>query len=154
MKQGKGILLIALCFGAVLAVAAPAEAQEECVTTCDEYDQGQCVMERHTCTYEPSKPNFGAIAYGPTSKAWGYSYGWDSEAQAENAAVANCAQHGNDCEVAVWYQRQCAAVVSDAGATYYWGLGDGTPAAVAKAQKTCAQDGGKICHPEVAECSR
>jgi Domain of unknown function (DUF4189) len=48
--------------------------------------------------------------------------------------MTNCAQYGNDCEVAVWYQRQCAAVVSDAGATYYWGLGDGTPAAVAEAQ--------------------
>ncbi len=154
MRHGKGFLLAAPCVVAALAAVAPARAQV-CTTTCSAYIQGECSENTTTCTTPPPpKPNFGAIAYGPTSKAWGYSFGWDSQAQAESTAMKSCAGNGNDCEVAVWYQRECGAVVSDSGTTYYWGVGDGTGAAVSEAQSTCKKDGGKICHPEVAECSR
>jgi hypothetical protein len=55
--------------------------------------------------------------------------------------MKNCAQHGNDCEVAVWFRQQCGAVVSNAGAEYYRSLGNTTTLAVADAKKTCAKKG-------------
>jgi Domain of unknown function (DUF4189) len=153
MTQAKGFLLAALCVLAALVAAAPARAQN-CSTVCSNYIQGECSEHTTTCNYAPPKPNFGAIAYGPTSKAWGYSFGWGSQTEAQSAAMKQCGARAKDCEVAVWYQRDCGAVVSDTGTDYYWGVGDGTPAAVTQAQQACKKGGGKTCHPEVAECSR
>jgi Domain of unknown function (DUF4189) len=143
-------------FAVALALGwhAPAWAQD-CTTTCDEYDNGTCVIERHTCTFEPPKPSYGAIAYGRKSGAYGYSHGWGDQAKAESVAMENCAQHGSDCEVMVWFDRKCGAVAARSDSTIaYWGLGDGAGAANSQAMSQCTKDGGRGCEVKVSHCSR
>jgi len=150
MKRTIGIAAL----GAFLALAGAAHAQN-CSTTCDEYDQGECVHQTEHCTYTPPPPDFGAIAYGRKSQAWGDSYNWDTRAQAEDEALKNCQAHGNDCELMVWFQRQCGAVVSGKGTNAYWGIGDGIGAARGAALDKCTKDGGgKDCTVQHAACSR
>ena len=69
-------------------------------------------------------------------------------------ALQNCAAHGKDCEVMVWFEFKCGAVVSGKGTSAYWGLGDGAGAARADALGKCTKDGGgKACAVQVSECS-
>jgi len=147
---------IPLCaFGILLAMTPSAWAQQSCTTSCDEYDQGECVVERTHCTYTPPPPAYGAIAYGRKSQAWGDSYNWDSQSKAESVALSNCKQHGGDCEVMVWFQRMCGAVVSGKGTSAYWAIGDGIGAARGNALAKCTKDGGgKACTVQHAVCSR
>ena len=98
--------------------------------------------------------SYGAIAYGRTSGAWGSSYHWGSQAKAESAAMQTCAQHGNDCEVMVWFDRKCGAVAAAAGAVAFWGLGDSEEQAGAEAKHKCEQGGGKDCTVQASECSK
>jgi hypothetical protein len=153
MRYLSGIAAAAL---GVFVLAANAPAKAQCFG-CNRYDQGRCV-EYRTCT--PGVPgssgpsaSYGAIAYGRTSKAWGYSYRWGSRAKAERAAMKNCAQHGNDCEVMVWFNRKCGAVASGDGTDAFWGLGDSEAQARASAQKECEKGGSTACEVQVAHCS-
>jgi hypothetical protein len=112
-----------------------------------------------TCTPGSSTPSapaasYGAIAYGRTSKAWGYSYHWGSRAKAESVAMQKCAQNGNDCEVMVWFMRKCGAVASGGGTTAFWGLGNNDGQARADAQNKCMNSGGKDCEVQVSQCSK
>jgi len=154
-------LLVVVTMFALAAPVASAWAQDcpagVSSTWCSRWESGQCLQWAAICkSTNPSStaPHFGAIAYGPKSTAYGYSYSWDSEAQAESTAMKNCAQHGNDCEVAVWFRQQCGAVVSDVGTNYYWGLGLTTTLAIVDAKKSCSKQGGKICKQQVSQCSR
>jgi hypothetical protein len=156
MRQARGIAAIALGVLLALAAGAPARAQIPCSTVCSRYDQGQCVEHTHYSCTTPTPPpaSYGAIAYGLTSGAWGTSYRWGSQAKAESSAMQQCAQHGTDCEVMVWFERKCGAVATAEGTTAYWGLGDTDGEARADAQKKCTEDGGKICEVQVSECSK
>ncbi len=156
MRQARGIAAITIGVLLALTAGAPARAQVPCSTVCSRYDQGQCVEYTHySCTTpSPPPPSYGAIAYGRTSGAWGYSYRWESEAKAESVAMENCAQHGDDCEVMVWFERKCGAVASGEGGTAFWGLGDSDGQARADAQNKCVEGGGKDCEVQVSQCSR
>jgi hypothetical protein len=162
-RQSLALLTILATF-VVFALAAQfrsAQAQT-CQERCTEWDaDGACIGHIFDCPTgvapfsSPQPPtHYGAIAYGPKSTAYGYSYGWGTQAQAESTAVKNCAQHGNDCEVAVWFKQECGAVVTDVGTGYYWGLGNTTALALADAKKSCAKQGGKICQEKVSQCSQ
>jgi hypothetical protein len=143
-----GLMAVAT-LGTVLAAQA-----QVCNTMCSRYEEGQCVEHTQTCTTPPPPEKFGAIAYGRTSGAWGYSYNWNSRAKAESAAMQNCGQRAKDCEVIVWYDRRCGAVAVDQGGGVYWGIGDGSGQANGIAQKQCAKGGGKGCAVKVSQCSR
>jgi hypothetical protein len=153
MRQSNAIAALGVFFA--LTAGAPAIAQV-CTTTCSEYDEGECVEEEQTCTTPPPPPPaYGAIAYGRKSGAWGDSYNWDSQSKAESTALKNCAAHGKDCEVMVWFRNECGAVVSGKGANAYWGIGDGIGAARGNALNKCTKDGGgKACTVQASECSR
>jgi len=146
----------ALVLGAALMLAAIAPARAQCSSMCTMYQSGECVQTTETCTpYVPPAPNFGAIAYGRKSGAYGYSYAWDTQAEAEKVAMKNCADNGKDCEVIVWFQRTCAAVASGKGTNAYWALGDGEGAARENVMAQCAKaGGGKDCAVQVSTCSR
>ena len=107
-------------------LAARASAQA-CVPGCSNYIQGKC-SQWTTCipgsSPTVSMPSYGAIAYGRTSRAWGNSYHWGSRAKAgKSVALKNCEQHGNDCEVIVWFDRRCGAVVPGEGTAAYSDVG-------------------------------
>jgi hypothetical protein len=140
----------------VLVAQTPASAQ--CSFGCNRYVQGQCV-EYRTCTpgvpgSSAPAPSFGAIAYGRTSRAWGHSFHWGSQAKAESVAMQNCAKRGDDCEVMVWFKRKCGAVASGEGTSAFWGLGNSDGQARAEAKNKCVSDSGKDCEVQVSACSR
>lgn len=151
-------LWIAAGLGALVALAANAPAKAQCSFGCNRYVQGQCVEYRSCTPGVPGSsappPSYGAIAYGRKSRAWGHSYHWGSQAKAERVAMQNCAKHGDDCEILVWFKRKCGAVVSADGTVAYWGLGDSDAQARAEAQSQCAKDGGKNCEVQVSQCSK
>lgn len=156
MRQARGFAAAAL--GVLLALTASAPARALCFnsTMCSRYDQGQCVeYTTHSCPNPPPPPpSYGAIAYGRASGAWGSSYRWDSQAKAESVAMRNCAEHGDDCEVMVWFKEKCGAVASGEGTTAFWGLGDSDGQARADAQSKCVNGGGKACEVQVSQCSK
>jgi serine/threonine-protein kinase len=51
---------------------------------------------------------FGAIAYSPSTGYFGYSFGQDCEATAQNVALQNCC--GQDRQVVVWVSNGYAAL--------------------------------------------
>ena len=139
-------------------VAQPAPARAACTYSyqCSNYIQGNCSAHetKETCTPDAPAHSYGAIAYGRTSRAWGSSYRWGSQAKAESVAMQTCAQHGNDCEVMVWFDRKCGAVASGEGTTAFWGLGDTVGEARADAQNKCVNGGGKGCEVQASQCSK
>lgn len=82
--------------------------------------------------------DFGAIAYSPTSGAYGYSYAFGSRGEAERAAVRKCRTNGSGCQTAIWFQNACGAVAKGPGG---WGSGWATSrqGAYAKALASCQQ---------------
>jgi hypothetical protein len=156
MKRATGTAAAALGVLLALAAGAPARAQVPCSTVCSRYDQGQCVEYMHYDCSSPSAPapSYGAIAYGRTSQAFGFSFSWESESKAESVAMRNCGQHGDDCEVMVWFEHRCGAVSSGGGTTAFWGVGDSDGEARADAQKKCQDGGGSDCAVQVSQCSK
>ena len=82
---------------------------------------------------------YGAIAYSPSTGAYGWSYDHVSRAAAEGAALAQCNQRAGDCQVPLWFQNACGALaIGDGGG---WGTGWGTSRGLAEgyALQTCRQ---------------
>lgn len=158
-------LIPAVLAGLLTATVSLAPAQADSVNYCIDRcfstfqppaDCPYCTGARDRCVQECSKTaySYGAIAYGPTSGAWGTSYQWQSRAQAERQAMARCSERGKDCEVAVWFEHNCGAVATGGVGTVFWGLGDGVGQARANARDKCVQGGGKDCQVQVSICSR
>ena len=96
MVKNMGKLLLHTLFVlAAFAGFAPARAQV-CTTICSNYIEGQCSEHTQTCTTPSApRPSYGAIAYGRKSQAFGYSFHWDSQAEAERTAMQNCAKNAS-----------------------------------------------------------
>lgn len=150
-------MALAVALGALLAliVSVPAYA-----LTCMQYVEGRCVSYRSDPPGPSSPgggvkrgPSYGAIAYGRGSGAWGVSNNWGSRERAEREALLSCGKNGNDCEVRVWFDRKCGAIVSGDDATTFWGIGNSEGQARADAQKKCADNGGKACVVQAYQCS-
>jgi len=162
MRHWRGIAATAFGVSLLLGLNEPGLAACYHYSQCDRYESGQCVHTRYYtegCDIYGNAPaaepsySFGAIAYGRTSGAYGYSHRWGSQAKAESVAKQNCAQHGDDCEIMVWFDRKCGAVVASEDADAFWGLGNSEAQATASAQDKCAQSGGKGCAVQVSHCS-
>ena len=152
-----GLLAATASFAPALADSAVNYCIDRCFSSFrPPPDCSYCTASRDACVKQCSKTahSYGAIAYGATSGAWGTSYQWQTRAKAESVAMENCKAHGNDCEVQVWFEHNCGAVVTDDGDGIYWGLGDGEGLARKSALDKCAQAGGKGCEVQVATCSR
>jgi hypothetical protein len=167
MRPVRGVAATALGVLFLLAVGVPTPVHAYCPTVCKRTDPktGQCLefgTVGNGCTVPgvdpvaPSAPSYsyGAIAYGRTSGAWGYSHRWGSQAKAESVAKQNCAQHGDDCEVMVWFDRRCGAVVASADSSAFWGLGNSEDQARADATNKCTNGGGEACEVQVSHCSQ
>jgi len=147
---------MAAALGVVLALGTASSSWAQvCSTSCSRYEEGQCVEHEETCTTpEPPPPSYGAIAYGRSSRAFGFSYRWPSQAKAERVALQNCAEHGDDCEIMVWFEHNCGAVAAGSGTSAFWGLGDGDGRARAAALGKCREEEGEACKIKVSACSR
>ncbi|MDP7725182.1 DUF4189 domain-containing protein [Mycobacterium sp. TY814] len=86
----------------------------------------------------PHVMRYGAIAYSPSSGAWGTSRGYQVKSQAEQVALAQCGV--NDCRVIISFNL-CGAVAFD-GANYQGGTGLSRQAAEQDAMNRLG--GGKV----------
>lgn len=68
----------------------------------------------------------GAIAYSPNTGAYGYSYNYSTQKQAENEAMYNCDMRARDCVIATTFYNACGAVA--AGRNGGWGADWGNTA--------------------------
>ncbi len=72
----------------------------------------------------PAFGYFGAIAYSPSTGAYGYAYNGVTRWQAESAAVSYCGVF--DCRSAVWVNNGCASLaVGFTGFGYQIGFNSG-----------------------------
>jgi serine/threonine-protein kinase len=68
---------------------------------------------------------YGAIAYSPSTRAYGWAYDYASRGGAKERALAQCQRHAdaNDCVVPVWFRNACGALAIGAdGYGTGWGV--------------------------------
>lgn len=99
-----------------------------------------------------AQAGYGAIAYSPSSGAYGYSYNYPSRYTAESRALNECAARGGGCRVMVWFRNACGALATGAGRAYGWAWNTSRSAARARALAECrARTSG--CYIRVLVCS-
>jgi Domain of unknown function (DUF4189) len=85
---------------------------------------------------------FGAISYSASDGADGYSHNYDSQAEAEARALAECRGYGGtDCQILVWFRNACGAMATAPSGAYGSGWGTTTGLAESAALDTCEQSG-------------
>lgn len=60
------------------------------------------------CQAAGQNARYGAIAFSPSTGAYGFSHDWSSRAQAERDAVGHCA--GPDARAVIWVKNGWAAL--------------------------------------------
>lgn len=159
-----GFLVLAAIGMVALAVPrAHAEGFYSCVEDCVATQSCMETMPRRECSptrsecedrcmHKARRKSYGAIAYGPRSRAWGTAYKWRSRHRAESTALKNCGK--SDCRTLVWFEHQCGAVALDhRTGDYGWDHNANKHAAEARALRNCARQGGRHCRTLVSVCS-
>lgn len=98
-----------------------------------------------------SAQNYGAIAYSPSTGAWGRSWDYRTRRTAERRAMRHCRRRARDCRV-LWFRNACGAVA--VGRNGGWGSAWGRTknAAFRNARAQCRRyDGG--CRVRVWQCT-
>lgn len=97
----------------------------------------------------PAIAAYGAIAYSASTGKYGYSYNYDSQKNAERAALKHCKV--SSCKVVLWYKNACGVVAKgDTGWGAAW-AGSRTQAS-ANAIKACSTRS-RNCKAVVWSCS-
>lgn len=109
------LLLALFAITTIGTAAAKGDCISECLAgkDCSLNYSGACSSALSDCSVVCTGsrgPAFGAIAYGKTSGAFGYSYQFADAEAAADFAMKNCAEGGDDCEVAVTFEDACAAL--------------------------------------------
>jgi len=164
--------LVGASIVAWLALVTIGPAWADCMTRCmagkppcglqyesSRVEPGYCSLAQSDCEVwcsrlEGAGESWGAIAFSPSTGAWGDSARYGSRAVAELRALAGCAKQARDCTVAVWFTHQCGAVASGKAGIWAGGLGRTQPAASSDAIADCLKRGGKTCETQHTVCSR
>ncbi len=96
---------------------------------------------------------WGAIAYSPPDKQYGWSNGFDNVSGAQKMAMDKCTKTGSACKLWIWYENECGAIAAD-GATVTWGTAAIRGSAEQRAIQECKKAGGKNCSIQVWSCSK
>ena len=106
------------------------------------------------CKGKTTAGSYGAIAYSPKDKLWGFTYGKSDKTTAEKLAMQFCVKEGGaKCEIAASFSNTCGAIAAD-GNVVTWGT-DGTKYnAQLRAVAECKKAGGKQCEAQASICSR
>jgi hypothetical protein len=88
---------------------------------------------------------YGAIAYSPSTGAYGYAYGKSCQAEAENTALCYC--KAPDAQIVVWCQNACAALAVGDNGVYGYAVADSRKEAERLALRQCRDAGG--CNPHI-----
>jgi serine/threonine-protein kinase len=89
-----------------------------------------------------ARDNYGAIAYSPSTGAYGWSYDHVSQASAVSAALAECSQRAGDCQVPLWFRNACGALAVGSGGGFGTGWGTSRGIAERYALRVCRQHAG------------
>lgn len=168
-----GMMRMAVLLGGIVVtslVPMSANAGEVCEDVPDGYNKYGGVMFRKVCSYradpvptpspgsQDTGSRFGAIAVTESIGGYfGYSWAWNSKAQAESVALANCdkrAGRKGACRIATWFSNRCGALAM--GPDGIWNADDATSKrdASAKALNDCNKRAGPgKCTVEVSVCS-
>jgi hypothetical protein len=138
--------------------------EQDCIIT------GACTCSMGMCTINATGARFPApppgggfvgnwyasIAKSATSTAWGASWHYQSQAAADQAALANCNQGGvTDCKVEIGDVNNCLSLAESSDGT--WGVGRSGLSradAIHVATGYCQKYGGKNCEAKVSVCGR
>ena len=145
-----GIVIAGLC------LAAQGSALADCASECAQAYGGYGTYNYTTC-YQlkcTNQKSFGAIAFGASSDAYGYSWGKSSSGEAQQTAMVNCRANGNDCKIVANFSNACAAVAAvEAKNRFAVGQGNSRADAQNSAMKSCGSQIGGKCQIEVWTCS-
>lgn len=139
--------------GAGLGLPLPALASLPCVAL------AQGSAERMACEYAEWRHDggarYGAIAYDPATRSFGWSYRWGTRALAEQRALQECrAAGGRECLVATWFQNHCGALASSPRGAWGSTSAPSSGAAAGGALAECARyAGGERCSVLARGCS-
>jgi hypothetical protein len=150
--------ILVLGLGLVLAAMAQlAPAQADCIDDCARVYGGPVTENAQLCMkLQCNKPTvmYGAIAYGAQSTASGWSYGFNNAAGANNLALSNCRERGNDCRIVLSFSNSCAALAAiESKGVFAVGQGASRDQAQSRAMSACASHYGSGCEIEVWDCS-
>lgn len=155
-------LRLTLVLAVLASIASPVRA--DCVsdcrasTYCDNtagWDCGSRLGDCYRrCQGAGGGVSHGAVAYGKTSQAWGYSYGFADAAGARRKAMSNCRPNGDDCAIVADFSNGCAAVAAGAGPAYVVAQGKTGQAARAAALQACRAESIEGCEVQVWGCAR
>ncbi len=138
----------------VLALAASARA--DCISQCGN-TYGYGTYNDTTCLnlcQKKTQTQYGAIAFGQGNGAEGISWGKATQAQANSAALAACAPHGDNCQIVYRFWNTCAALgVAKGAMNYSTATASSQRQAETLALRSCQRNWG-TCLVDLSACSR
>lgn len=131
-----------------------AENESACASSCS----SNCldVIENNNSNSSgPARTSYGAIAVSSSTLKYGYSWGQNTQDQANAVAFQNCVEA--DCKIEVYFYNACGALAMTqiGGENARWGTAwaGSKSAAEQAALNYCAQAGGTDCVIEASVCS-
>lgn len=89
--------------------------------------------------------NYGALAYNESDGSYGYAYDYDTQGEANKAALSEC---GKGCKVVIRLKNECGAI-AQSDAAYGWSNGSNRKQAEQGALSQC----GKGCKVVAWTCT-
>ncbi len=101
-----------------------------------------------------TNPWFGAIAYSPSTRSYGYSLEYPDAEIAANQALQSCTDYAgtNDCRLLVDFQDSCGALAVSSTGAYGSGFGPTHEGVDEAAISVCEQYGGTDCSITLRVC--
>ena len=169
MSYLKSFIPFVLIVISIAGYAYPARANcmEECLGRhdCDaDYLNGhikdagnECQMYLDDCQDECVDSDkvaniFGALAYDPTTRAWGLSEPSRDKDSAAQAALNLCRPNGPHCTVMANYSNTCVSVAVGKDSVVAWAEGEAIDNAQDSARDACADKGGGKCSIKQSHC--
>jgi hypothetical protein len=150
------VIAAAVTFGGL--ASAPAHAEPWCHYMIFSIDSDGHVEGGEVCENQGTPPpaHYAAIYYDNVTSAIGSSWGYTSEAAANQAALSACRNYGGrNCQWATSGQNRCFALAKSSNGAWAPDFGNYPETAKAKAISGCRKNGGIDCQvPAVAHpCS-
>jgi hypothetical protein len=152
-----GVLLV--CLGILVAERA---AKADCVSACQASTycdsemnaSGECGRLLNDCYInECNRTLYGALAYDAESRAFGWSYDFANQRDAEQKAMSGCSEKSANCKIVYDFWNSCAALAAATDGSYAIEGGDNEAGAQSRALAACKQNGGQGCEIMVWSCS-
>lgn len=145
--------VLCLVYGALILISDGSQAQYTYGTNSE---GGSCIANGVDCFTGYQGGNSGGRAaprryaafavMEDEGTAFAFSYDFDTQAAAEQDALARCSAkaNGQPCQIAGWFYNTCGALAQDDGKTWGFAYGGSLKSAERKAMKNCDKFDNKI----------